>query len=159
MQKAAELLHSWAENAMRQSMWAFFKFNQTRSLSSSQVNSLFYINRSGKATVNDLAKRWGVSKAAASQIVEKMVDQGWLERTENPLDRRSRDLSLTAEGKALVKEAHIERHSWIDEFIKGLDDTDLEKVIPALEILNSKMMIFNEEFEKALTGRSHSCVD
>lgn len=159
MENISNLLHTWAENAMRQSMWAFIRFNQERNLSAPQINTMIFIYRHGQTSVNDLAKRWGVTKAAASQMVDKMVDQGWIDRTENPNDRRSRDLTLTPMGKQLSEEAHKFRHAWIDEFIKSLSPEDVKIIAPAFEILNQKMVIYNEYFEKSLAKRPHSCSD
>ena len=153
------MLHTWAENAMRRSMWAFLRFNQERNLSAAMINSLMFIYWHGSASVNDLAKRWGVTKAAASQIADKMVDQGWIDRTENPLDRRSRDLTITAAGQKLTEEAQKFRHGWIDEFIKSLSPEDVKIIRPAFEILNQKMVNYNDNFEKSLAERPHSCSD
>jgi DNA-binding MarR family transcriptional regulator len=159
LENISDMLHFWAENAMRQSMWAFLKFNQERSLSLPQVNFLIFIHRHGQTSVNVLAKRWGVTKAAASQMVDKMVDQGWIDRTENPHDRRSRDLTVTLEGIQLTEEVQKYRHGWIDEFIKGLSQEEVRIIMPAFEILNQKMSAFNENFEISLAGRPHSCPD
>jgi len=159
LETISAMLHLWAENAMRQSMWAFLRFNQERNLSAPQINSLLFIHRHGHTSVNDLAKRWGVTKAAASQMVDKMVDQGWINRTENPVDRRSRDLTITPAGKELTEEAQKYRHGWIDEFVKSLSPEDVKAITPAFEILNQKMITYNDNFEKSLAVRSHSCSD
>ena len=159
METITNLLHFWAENAMRQSMWAFLRFNQERNLSAPQINSLIFIYRHGHTSINNLAKRWGVTKAAASQMVDKMVDQGWIDRTENPLDRRSRDLTITAAGQKLTEEAQKFRHEWIDEFVKSLSPEDVKIIRPAFEILNQKMVIYNDNFEKSLAERPHTCSD
>ncbi len=159
MEKINNMLHTWAENAMRQSMWAFLRYNQERNLSSSQINSLIFIYRHTRTSVNDLAKRWGVTKAAASQMADKMVDQGWIDRTENPNDRRGRHLTLTPAGKMLTEEAQKFRHAWIDEFVKGLNPDDIKIITPAFEILNNKILAFNDDFEKSFNERSHSCSD
>ena len=159
MEEINNMLHTWAENAMRQSMWAFLRYNQERNLSSSQINSLIFIYRHTRTSVNDLAKRWGVTKAAASQMADKMVDQGWIDRTENPNDRRSRHLTLTPAGKMLTEEAQKFRHAWIDEFVKGLNPDDIKIITPAFEILNNKILAFNDDFEKSFNERSHPCSD
>ncbi len=159
MENLNRLLHTWAENAMRRSMWAFIRFNQERNLSATQINSLIFINRHGSASVNELAKRWGVTKAAASQIADKMVDQGWIYRTENPKDRRSRDLTLAPAGKQLTEDAQKFRHAWIDEFVTALSPEEVKIVAPAFEVLNQKMLAYNDDFEKSLAERPHSCSD
>jgi DNA-binding MarR family transcriptional regulator len=159
LENITSMLHFWAENAMRQSMWAFLKFNQERSLSLPQINFLIFICRHGQTSVNDLAKRWGVTKAAASQMVDKMVDQGWIDRTENPHDRRSRVLTVTLKGIQLTEEVQKYRHGWIGEFVKGFSQEEVSILMPAFEILNQKMSTFNKNFEESLAGRPNSCSD
>ncbi len=56
--------------------------------------------------------RWmGVSKQAVSQAVDTLVARGYLERTQDPTDRRRVNLSLTERGRAAGKAARsaIER--------------------------------------------------
>lgn len=47
----------------------------------------------------------GVSKQAVSQAVDMLVSRGYLERTEDPADRRRVDLSLTDRGRAAGRAA------------------------------------------------------
>jgi DNA-binding MarR family transcriptional regulator len=54
----------------------------------------------GDATVVDVAEHLGVTKQAASQLVEQLVQRGYLTRTPDPRDGRSQLLSLTARGLA-----------------------------------------------------------
>jgi len=42
---------------------------------------------------------------AAGQMVERLVQQGFLERTEDPYDRRTKQLTLTAKGRALAQKS------------------------------------------------------
>jgi DNA-binding MarR family transcriptional regulator len=49
----------------------------------------------------------GITKQAVSQTVETLVSRGYLERTEDPSDRRKVDLSLTDRGRAAGRAARI----------------------------------------------------
>ena len=59
----------------------------------------------GDATVVDVASHLGISKQAASQLVELLVQRGYVERTPHPSDARSALLSLTAHGWACTRAA------------------------------------------------------
>ncbi|WDV50626.1 MarR family winged helix-turn-helix transcriptional regulator [Streptomyces coeruleorubidus] len=50
------------------------------------------------ATVTDLAVHLGVTKQAASQLVDEMVRKGYVERRPHPEDARARLVVLTARG-------------------------------------------------------------
>ena len=52
-----------------------------------------------------LAQRVGVSKQAMSQLVDDLVVKGYVERREDPQDRRSRIVTLTDKGLALFRAA------------------------------------------------------
>jgi DNA-binding MarR family transcriptional regulator len=52
----------------------------------------------GDATMVDVAQHLGISKQAASQLVEQLVDRGYVTRTQHPIDARSSLLALTDRG-------------------------------------------------------------
>jgi len=52
-------------------------------------------------TLNEAAKQVGVDKSTLSRMVERLVQKGWVNRSEGP-DRRSLGLMLTATGIKLV---------------------------------------------------------
>lgn len=53
-------------------------------------------------TLSDVAERVGVDRPSMSGIVERLVRDGWLATHPNPTDGRSRLLSLTEQGIAVV---------------------------------------------------------
>ncbi|MFD4526401.1 MarR family winged helix-turn-helix transcriptional regulator [Streptomyces sp. NPDC058470] len=59
----------------------------------------------GGATVTDLAAHLGVTKQAASQLVDEVVRKGYVERRPHPDDARARLLVLTERGWACTRAA------------------------------------------------------
>lgn len=57
------------------------------------------------ATVTDLAAHLGVTKQAASQLVEELVRKGYVEKRPHPADARARLVVLTAYGWACTRAA------------------------------------------------------
>ncbi|WP_371597305.1 MarR family winged helix-turn-helix transcriptional regulator [Streptomyces sp. NBC_00564] len=57
------------------------------------------------ATVTDLAAHLGVTKQAASQLVDEVVRKGYVERRPHPSDARARLLVLTELGWACTRAA------------------------------------------------------
>ena len=144
---AEAALFEWAENATRRSMLALMRFNQANNLSISMINVLFHASRQQQVTINELARQLGVSMPAASQMVARMVEQGWVNREESPLDRRERIISLTDIGRDLVARAKKARHAWIAELMAGFSESEKQQVLPGLELLNQKIALFNAEEE------------
>ncbi|MFJ9864787.1 MarR family winged helix-turn-helix transcriptional regulator [Streptomyces sp. NPDC101165] len=59
----------------------------------------------GGATVTDLAAHLGVTKQAASQLVDEIVRKGYVERRPHPEDARARLIVLTEQGWACTRAA------------------------------------------------------
>ncbi|MFC5215819.1 MarR family winged helix-turn-helix transcriptional regulator [Streptomyces coerulescens] len=59
----------------------------------------------GGATATDLAVHLGVTKQAASQLVDEIVRKGYAERRPHPDDARARLVVLTARGWACTRAA------------------------------------------------------
>src|SRR5690349_14465790 len=57
------------------------------------------------ATVTDLATHLGVTKQAASQLVDEIVCKGYAERRPHPQDARARLIVLTERGWACTRAA------------------------------------------------------
>ncbi|GAB2749637.1 MarR family winged helix-turn-helix transcriptional regulator [Streptomyces bullii] len=57
------------------------------------------------ATVTDLAAHLGVTKQAASQLVDELVRKGYAERRPHPQDARARLVVLTERGRACTRAA------------------------------------------------------
>jgi DNA-binding MarR family transcriptional regulator len=110
-----EALQAWAEIFMHRSMRDFGRFMHDAGLSMPQINTLMRLYRAETCGVSDIGRQLGVSNAAASQMIDRMVQQGLLERTECAGDRRIRQLSLTAKGRALVEQAIEARHRWLHD--------------------------------------------
>ncbi len=73
---------------------------------------------SGDATVNDIAVHLGVTKQAASQLVDDLVAKGYVERHAHPADARARLIVLTDRGWAATRAADAAAaravRPWID---------------------------------------------
>ncbi len=86
-----------------------------------QFQLLMIILHGGHKGVHDIGCRLDITSAAASQLVDKLVNAGFLERSENPEDRRGKTIALSGKGIAFLKEMGAERYSWIDDFMLKLD--------------------------------------
>jgi DNA-binding MarR family transcriptional regulator len=67
-----------------------------------QVHALMFIFHAGECQVSDIGKLADASKAAASQMAERLVQQGLVERKEDPSNRRIKKLRLTEKGKKMI---------------------------------------------------------
>ena len=135
------VLHEWVKVFMQRSMSDFKRFMDESDLSASQVNILMRLHFRGKCGVSDIGTGMGVSKAAASQTVERLVQRNLLERVEDPLDRRFKQVSLTAKGESLVQSSFEARYRWMDELSQSLSLEQQEEIAAALTALTEAAQI------------------
>lgn len=74
-------------------------------LSGAQIHAVLYIFHTDGCQVSDIAVLSGSSPAAASQLVERLVQQGLVERIEDPHNRRIKRLRLTEKSLQWMQEA------------------------------------------------------
>jgi DNA-binding MarR family transcriptional regulator len=85
-------------------------------LTPTQLRSLFLIANKGSTNFRKLAEALEVTPSNVTGIVDRLVEQGLVSRTQNPEDRREMTLQTTDKGKTLVsnlKEAGIKRMTQI----------------------------------------------
>lgn len=76
-----------------------------------QVLLLTRVERAGTASISELANVSPGSAAAMSQMVDRLVRQNWLARSEDPADRRRKAVSLTSAGARLLRDLERARTS------------------------------------------------
>jgi DNA-binding MarR family transcriptional regulator len=130
-------LHSWIEIFMRRSMHNFILYSKESGLSMSQIGALFRIHRFTSG-VSDLGDNLGISKAAASQMLERLVQQELILRTEDPNDRRSKKIVLSEKGCQTLQESMDARQEWLNDLTLTLSPNEKEQIISALSILIEK---------------------
>ena len=136
-QQLSAALREWAELFMRRSMRDFIHFIKETGLSTTQLNTLMRLYYHGACPVSEIGDHLGITKAATSQMVQRLVEQGLLERSEDPTDRRVKQLTLTAEGRALIDQGIEARRRWLEDLTTALPAEQQANIITALADLTS----------------------
>jgi DNA-binding MarR family transcriptional regulator len=131
----SQSLRAWMDAFMHRSMREWGRFAKSTGLTMPQFSILMQLHHKGPCGMSEISERFEVTPAAASQLVEKLVQAGYLERTEDPSDRRAKLLKLSPEGAKLVEEGMNQRHRWMEEIVRNLSSDEQKKIIEALEIL------------------------
>lgn len=74
-----------------------------------QVLLLSHVARRGTASPTELAEALHASLPSASQMIDRLVQQGLLDRTEDPVDRRRKSLAMTAGASAFLSKLEAAR--------------------------------------------------
>lgn len=128
-------LRAWMDVFMHRSMRGWMQFAKSTGLSMPQFNILMQLHHKGMCGVSEISERFDISNAAASQLVDKLVQSGYLDRAEDPNDRRAKQLHLTGNGTKLINKGIEERHRWLEEIAAKLNTEERRKVVEALTIL------------------------
>jgi DNA-binding MarR family transcriptional regulator len=106
-----------------------------KSLTLSQLKVLKLLEVTDARTVSDVAAFLGVSNAAASKSVERLVGRKYMRRTQAPGDRRSSELTLTAAGQRLLSQYEAAKNRRLAKVFKDFDPKDLSRATELLEQL------------------------
>ncbi|HET6945964.1 MAG TPA: MarR family transcriptional regulator [Gaiellaceae bacterium] len=105
-------------------------------VSPEQVSLLVEIKYSPGIGVNELAARERVSAPAMSNHVDRLERDGLVTRTPSPNDRRRVGLTLTDEGKRVLRRVRSRRTAWLASRLGALDAAELAAVEAAVEPLS-----------------------
>ena len=133
--KFSEALHEWVEVFMHRSMRDSMRFWKDSGLSFPQITTLMRLHYHGVCGVSEVGSHLGVTNAAASQMVERLVQLGYVGRAERPEDRRAKQLTLTPKGRALVQKSLAARRRWLEELVAALSPTEQTEIADALTML------------------------
>ncbi len=90
---------------------------------------------SGDATTADVAAHLGVTKQAASQLVESLVTRGYVTRAADPRDGRARLVVLTGRGRACTEAAEAAAAEVVEGWRDRLGPRKFGALQAALSIL------------------------
>jgi DNA-binding MarR family transcriptional regulator len=130
-----DLLRQWVDVFMTRSHHDLMHYLKAADLSMAQFGTLMRLHKDDRCGVSDIAAQMSVSNAAASQLVDKLVQHGLVERTEDPADRRMKRLSLTEKGRHLLLRGREARLAWTRGLGARLNPEHHAAVVAALEQL------------------------
>jgi len=132
------IFHEWMELFMHRSMHGYIHYAREKNLSRSMIGTLFHLSHRDHAGVTDLGEHLGVSSAAASQMLEHLAEEGLIQRTEDPDDRRMKKISLTEKGYQVKKDSVSARLGWLEELTESFSDKEKIQITTAMELIINK---------------------
>ncbi len=130
-----EMLNKFRGYSMRNNI----TFARRNNLSMSQMGTLFRLHRQGPSGVSQIGCEMVISSAAVSQMLEKLVQQGLVLRSEAPTDRRAKVIELTPEGRQMVDEVHGAVRQSILHVMDEMSDDEAQKVYEVLKLIIEKV--------------------
>jgi DNA-binding MarR family transcriptional regulator len=97
-----------------------------------QIIVLYVLAAQGAQSISRIAELTRLSPPAASQMVDRLVDGGYVSREEAAGDRRIRIVALRPKGKRLVKQLHGVRGAEIDDALARVPRPLRARLVEAL---------------------------
>ncbi|MGH2952495.1 MAG: MarR family winged helix-turn-helix transcriptional regulator [Solirubrobacterales bacterium] len=105
-------------------------------LSPTLTAALATVEARGPLTPSELAARERVQRPTATRIVARLAELGLVERTADPSDGRASLISVTRDGRDLLRRLRTRKNAYLARRLRELDPADaaaLERALPALE--------------------------
>jgi DNA-binding MarR family transcriptional regulator len=88
-----------------------------------------------------------LDKATIAKAIKPLIDEGYIERKKNKLDKRTYQLSLTKKGQRSIPEVKRAIRSWTDVLTLGFSDEEIYMVNHLLGRMadNVRLQLFDED--------------
>ena len=104
-------------------------------LTIAQLRTLFVLAEEGPLVIGHIAQRLGIGLSTGGHLVDRLVQAGLSERTEDVEDRRRTLARLTPKGEDLY--ARLLNHPLqMQSLIQKLSDSDMAALLQGLQALN-----------------------
>ena len=130
-----DALREWTAVSMSASMGALLQFVKEQGLSAPQIGALIHIKNRHACGVTDVGDDLGVTSAAASQMLERLVQGGLVERREDPDDRRAKRIMLTERGHRVLQGTLEARQRQFAALADRLSPHQRDRAAAALRVL------------------------
>ena len=104
-------------------------------LSHAQMMTLGRLYAHGGVGISEMSAHMGTTDAAASQLIDRMVNQGLVERKECLVDRRKKEVVLSARGKAVIDSMGDQRGQMVDAILAEIPEEKQPVLMEALTLL------------------------
>ena len=134
-QKTSKALREWVEITTHRAMRDQSRYVKSLGFSMSQFFLLMRVYYKKQCGISDLSGHMEITTPAASQMVDKLVQNGLIERAEDPHDRRAKQVTLSPKGRALIERSIEERYRWMDELTGRMTPAERAQLSGALELM------------------------
>ena len=108
-------------------------------LSQGKWRTLIHLSQGGnKLTQKEIAERMGIEGATLAGLLDRLQEDGWIERRGSSADRRCKTVHLQRRSKAVLNKIFNTAHDLRSELIEDISDRDLETCIRVLTRIREK---------------------
>lgn len=104
-------------------------------LSHSQMMTLGRLYNHGGGGISEMGAHLGTTDAAASQLIERLVNLGLVERIESETDRRMKKIALTPKGRAIFDKMISRRDQMVKQMLSTIPEEKQRLIVEAASAL------------------------
>src|SRR5687768_17055121 len=104
-------------------------------LSPSMTAALATIENHGPLAPSRLAELERIKRPTVTRVLQRLEEEGLVERSEDPNDRRSAVVRVSKDGAALLKKLRSRKNAYLAKRLRELPDDDVEALERAAEVL------------------------
>jgi DNA-binding MarR family transcriptional regulator len=108
-------------------------------LSPTLTAALATIEHNGPLTPSELAELERIKRPSATRIIGQLTDAGLVTKAPDPTDGRACLVSVSAEGKALLRRLRKRKNAYISRRLRELDPADHAALERAAELLEQML--------------------
>ena len=109
-----------------------------------QASVLMLLMHEGRKTMSEVALALGVSKSAATQLLDSLIEQGFVERTQDEKDRRVAYVELSRNGLRHFRRVRRGGARQITQLFDLLTDEELQQI----ETITAKLVNRTKEIQR-----------
>ena len=139
-QNVAQSLGLVMKHLLRSTGREFFARLEDAGISFTQVRCLGVLSDAGEPLpLTALSEEIGLSLPAVSRAVDGLVKRAELKRAEDPADRRSKLVSVTARGRATYERLIAVRVAGVERFVDALEPGEREALAAAINPIAERL--------------------
>lgn len=131
--RLADLLNEMNWAIQRHSAGETLRVMHEAGLTLPQMVVLHVLHHAGPSPVTRLTDATHLSASATSHLVDRLVERGFVDRAEDPEDRRQKRVAITPAGLALLEDLARLRVDELDQALSSLDPLLLDALVTVFE--------------------------
>ena len=106
----------------------------------SQCSTLLAVGKRGKMTMNELSESMTLATSTMTRVVDNLVRDGYIGRTQDDKDRRIVHVSLTGKGTGLFRQICRIYHEYHQRIVDNIPTSEVHNVVEALKLLKDAIV-------------------
>jgi DNA-binding MarR family transcriptional regulator len=148
-------LQEWAGVFGRRTIHDFMAFAHEYGISLAQISVLMRLYYRGPSSILEMRQELYGSRAAATQMVEKLVQMGLIERSEDADDRRVKQIRLSEKGRETVQRGIVARRQWMADLVEAFSAQEQARMAEMLKQMSQAARAREETRDETLPHVMH----